>query len=295
MLPDITAEGYLVNAPSAPVTIEALAKGATPVVSTRVSRSGQITTPTTQAGVGIGAGAGQVGVAEGQDLTEGGNGGGISPWLGAALGAIGGLLTGGGLAAAATAGLRGAGMATGAEALLSGIGEGYDIDLETGGLLNISESIRWPWQTPTGEGFIAPWTDQAIVGYDRNGTAVYGQVGQIYPEYPASYLIAYQTRGLIPPIAKLTIPVDGRGGWPIAQLIDGKMATVNRNGVIKTWRPKKHVVISSNPRMSTLRKLDRVYKRTQKTVRKYAPKKHAATVTSPYLSAVERKALKAGG
>ncbi len=64
----------------------------------------------------------------------------------------------------------------------------------------------------------------------------------------------------------------------------------------KIWRPKKHIVISSNPRLKTLAKLDRVYKRTQKMVRKYAPKTRVTSTQAPsrFLSAAEKKLLKAG-
>jgi hypothetical protein len=64
-------------------------------------------------------------------------------------------------------------------------------------------------------------------------------------------------------------------------------------GEIKKHRPKKHIVISSNPRMSALRKLDRAHSKMEKLVRKYAPKKKQVMVPRGALSAVERKALKA--
>lgn len=65
----------------------------------------------------------------------------------------------------------------------------------------------------------------------------------------------------------------------------------------KMWKPKKHIVISSNPRLKDLKKLDRLYKRTQKMVAKYAPKKPRVTSTqapSRFLSSAERQLLKAG-
>jgi hypothetical protein len=50
---------------------------------------------------------------------------------------------------------------------------------------------------------------------------------------------------------------------------NGRMASQSLiDGTIKTWRPKKHVVISSNPRMNQIGKLDRLYRRTVKKLKK---------------------------
>ena len=80
-------------------------------------------------------------------------------------------------------------------------------------------------------------------------------------------------------------------------LVDGRiMMYHNYRKYWKIWRPKKMVVLSSNPRLSHLRKLDRVYKRTQKMVKKYAPKVRVTSRQAPsdFLSAAERKLLRAG-
>jgi len=78
-------------------------------------------------------------------------------------------------------------------------------------------------------------------------------------------------------------------------LTDGRIAMYhNTHKYWKVWRPKKNVVISSNPRLKDLKKLDRLYQRMQKTVKKFAPKVRVTSRQAPsqYLSAVERKALK---
>lgn len=61
----------------------------------------------------------------------------------------------------------------------------------------------------------------------------------------------------------------------------------------KLWRPKKNVVISSNPRLKDLKKLDRLYAKMQKMVRKFAPKPRTTSRQAPsaYLSQAERKLL----
>lgn len=53
-------------------------------------------------------------------------------------------------------------------------------------------------------------------------------------------------------------------------LPDGRMASRSLvTGRVKMWRPKKHIVISSDPRLSNLRKLDRTHRRMVKTLRKF--------------------------
>lgn len=143
---------------------------------------------------------------------------------------------------------------------------------------------RLPWSTPAGEGFIAPWTPNVVIGWEgQPSNVVYGQTGKDYPGYLEPHKLPS------PPVKYWYA-----NGIPFARLADGRIACERRDGTVKVWRPKKHIVISNNPRLSQLRKLDRVYKKVTKMVRRYAPKvKAARPITSPYLSAVERKALKA--
>lgn len=77
-------------------------------------------------------------------------------------------------------------------------------------------------------------------------------------------------------------------------LVDGRiMMYHNTKKYWKIWRPKKSVVISSNPRLSHLKKLARLNKRVEKTGRKLFPKatKTSTQAPSKYLSAVEKKLL----
>lgn len=65
----------------------------------------------------------------------------------------------------------------------------------------------------------------------------------------------------------------------------------------KIWRPKKHIVISKDPRVSNLRKLGRLNKRVEKMLRRFQPKKTgfpARALARRYLSTAERKLLKGG-
>lgn len=66
--------------------------------------------------------------------------------------------------------------------------------------------------------------------------------------------------------------VTGGGAWPIfALLSDGRIVVSKPNGSWKVYRPKKNLVISSNPRLRDIRKLDRMHKRVVKMVRRIVP------------------------
>lgn len=66
--------------------------------------------------------------------------------------------------------------------------------------------------------------------------------------------------------------ITGGGAFPVfALLVDGRIAVFSLDGSVKTYRPKKHIVIPTNPRLSQIRKLDRTYKRVQKSLRRVVP------------------------
>lgn len=57
---------------------------------------------------------------------------------------------------------------------------------------------------------------------------------------------------------------------------DGRVGTERKNGVIRIWRPQRHIVVSRNPRVGTLmradRRLSRLTRRLRKTVNRGAPR-----------------------
>lgn len=66
--------------------------------------------------------------------------------------------------------------------------------------------------------------------------------------------------------------VTGGGQWPIfALLSDGRIVVSKPNGSWKVYRPKKNLVISSNPRLRDVRKLDRMHKKVTKMMRRMVP------------------------
>ena len=73
--------------------------------------------------------------------------------------------------------------------------------------------------------------------------------------------------------------LSGESNWWIYfwKLRDGRVMMWDPgNNRAKIWRPKKHIVISSNPRLSQLKKLDGTYNKVQKMVRRYAPRRMTA-------------------
>lgn len=83
------------------------------------------------------------------------------------------------------------------------------------------------------------------------------------------------------------------------RLTDGRcMSYHSPTKTWKIWRPKKHIVISRDPRVSTLRKLGRLNKRVEKMLRPFQPKGKgfpAKALARTYLSTAEKKLLSAGG
>ena len=137
--------------------------------------------------------------------------------------------------------------------------------------------LQWPWQTPEGEGFIAPWTEQVALP-----SGLTGQLGAGYPNAFGGVGVAYSWT---------------TGTAVFFRLMDGRIAVQKKNGVWKIYRPKKHIVLSTNPRLSQLKKFDRAYSRLNKMVKKFKGRPKTVTIGPPtkYLSPVEKAAARAGG
>jgi len=83
------------------------------------------------------------------------------------------------------------------------------------------------------------------------------------------------------------------------KLIDGRIMCYNaRLKEWKIWRPRKNLVISSNPRIKTLGKLNTLNKRVEKMLKPYQPKTRRAypakALASRYLSRAERQEIGVG-
>lgn len=67
--------------------------------------------------------------------------------------------------------------------------------------------------------------------------------------------------------------VTGGGAWPIfALLSDGRIVVSKPDGSWKVYRPKKNLVISSNPRLRDIRKLDKMHKRVTGMMKRMVPR-----------------------
>jgi len=136
-----------------------------------------------------------------------------------------------------------------------------------------AEGLKWPWETPKGEGFIAPWTPQVTLP-----SGLTGQLGAGY----AGQNVAYSW---------------STGTAEFFRLTDGRIAVQKKNGVWKLYRPAKHIVIPRDPKIGTLlRAHKKVNKMVSRLASKVPRKSRKSIVYGPeaYLSPVERKALKVG-
>jgi len=153
----------------------------------------------------------------------------------------------------------------------------------------LASRIKFPWQTPTGEGFIAPWQEQELLP-----SGEWGVVGKTYNGNGAATGLPAGMRSWT------NASKDGSSPATVqfVQDVNGRIYSLSLiTGRIKSWRPKKHVVISSNPRVSSLKKLNTLNKKVSKMLKPFQPKGKglsADALAKAYLSTAERKLL-AGG
>jgi len=132
---------------------------------------------------------------------------------------------------------------------------------------------KFPWETGAGQGMISPLSGQV----QDPATGLWYQEGQL----PGQTLALSQgaaagaLNGVM--VRKTWTNASRDGSIPATvesiMLTNGKVITRSLiTGEIKTHRPKKHIVISSNPRMSSIGKLERTYNRV---IRKLAKKSKA--------------------
>lgn len=150
----------------------------------------------------------------------------------------GGVITGlGGLATVATA--------TGIVALAAGT---YAVLKAVG--------MKMPWETASGEGMIAPWTPKL---QDENGLWVSATTR---PDLFGGDL------GSINGVK--VVKSWKAGGWPFSMTSDGRIHTVTKNGIQRTWKPKKPLVVMSGSNMRlgnavrVQRRLDKMWRTVAK-------------------------------
>jgi len=151
--------------------------------------------------------------------------------------------------AAATVATVATGVA-GAGGLLGGLGALFDLF-----------GMAWPWETPEGEGFIAPWTGDI--------TLPSGKIGQTGQTYPGEYANMFGS-----PVVSgwNTNPAAPKYGQNFYRLMNGRIGTVTKFGVVKTWKPKKHLVIPTNINQMPIGKLVRAERMIDRMMGKVARK-----------------------
>ncbi len=127
--------------------------------------------------------------------------------------------------------------------------------------------MAWPWETPPGEGFIAPWTGEMEVA-----PGVTGVTGVDYPGIIEGFI-----PGRVAPYGKSVIvkiwntnPEAPQYGQAFAMDADGWIYTQKKNGVVKRWKPAKHLVIPTNINKLPVGRLVRAERLIDRLMRKVA-------------------------
>jgi len=100
----------------------------------------------------------------------------------------------------------------------------------------LTGGVKFPWQTPAGEGFISPFTEKVPTTTGWAQAPTVGAAGVL----PTNVVKTWST-----------------GTATFHMLADGRIACQKKNGVWKIWRPAKHIVVPRNPRIGTLIRADK--------------------------------------
>lgn len=129
-----------------------------------------------------------------------------------------------------------------ATSLLTKVGLGAVIPA-AGALYGLSQliGVQYPWETGPGEGFISPFTRDIV----RD------EQGQWVSRETRPDLFNGGAAGMLPGVGlgAQVVKTWSAGGWPFAMTSDGKIHTVTKNGIRKSWRPYRSIVLGK--KMST--------------------------------------------
>ena len=116
--------------------------------------------------------------------------------------------------------------------LATGLAAAYGVSQAVG--------VQYPWETGPGEGFIAPWSRDIV--QDESGRWVTRGTRPELFNGAATDTVALTQRaqGVAGPAVVKTWTANG---WPFAMTSDGKIHTVNKSGVRKSWRPYRSIVL----------------------------------------------------
>ena len=110
--------------------------------------------------------------------------------------------------------------------------------------------VQFPWETGPGEGFIAPWNRNIV--RDEQGLWV---TPETRPDLfgAASKQTALEPAvgaGIGAGVGAQVVKTWTANGWPFAMTADGKIHTVTKTGIRKSWRPYKSIVLGKKMNQS---------------------------------------------
>lgn len=110
--------------------------------------------------------------------------------------------------------------------------------------------VQYPWQTGPGEGFIAPWNRNIVQDEQGMWVTPNTRPDLFTPEKGGTMGAAAMVgRGGLPTsmiagaMGPAVVKQWSASGWPFAMTSDGKIHTVTKSGIRKSWRPYRSVVL----------------------------------------------------
>lgn len=152
-------------------------------------------------------------------------------------------------------------------ATLGVLGLGYGLTQMAG--------LQYPWETGPGEGFISPFTRDIV--QDESGRWVTRETrpdlfanGQAAP---STAMVPAMAGGAV--VGAQVVKTWTANGWPFVMTSDGRIHTVTKSGIRKSWKPYRSVVLGKNPSprmlnraVTKLVQFDKLHSRIQKMARR---------------------------
>lgn len=139
--------------------------------------------------------------------------------------------------------LAAAALPAGAAAALGALGLG-GLAAGAGTLYGLSQAIgvQYPWETGPGEGFIAPWNREIV--QDETGRWVTRSTRpDLFNGASTAVVPAAGGGAMAGGFGPQVVKTWAANGWPFAMTSDGRIHTVTKNGIRKSWRPYRSIVL----------------------------------------------------
>lgn len=119
-----------------------------------------------------------------------------------------------------------------------GLGGGVAAALGTAYVASQAIGVQYPWETGPGEGFIAPWSRDIV--QDEGGRWVTRETRpELFGAAAGTGMMALPGGAMGPQIVKTW----EANGWPFAMDSTGRVHTVTKNGIRKSWKPYRSIVL----------------------------------------------------